>query len=429
MKARTVVIGGGVVGISTALHLAGRTDPLTEPVVLLEAGIIGEGSDALSGAVLSQYAERQDLGGMARDSLRYYRTLEERTARSLGILPSGVLRLAGGTSDEERSRLRNAVALLSSLGVRIEEVDAPRMRELFPGLEVAGDEIGTWEPEGGCLDPHRCLEALSTLARDAGAVIRQGTRALEVLVEDGRVIGVRTADGDIRCDSVVVASGTATHALLRPLGIELPLEFLRSDHCYMAGCSDEGQGATRLLALAAGPEASGATGYYPGGFVRTAGAPDMDDHDDEDDGLLAAHPVLVDPGQGFYVRCDPINGRVTVGRRGGDGYPVVADPAAFDDALDREFLGWAREVVEHRLPGYSEVHEIGAGARLVTRTPDREPVLGAFSAVEGLHTACALAGQAFLLAPSVGEGMARLVLGEPNGAFDTARYSPARFGA
>ncbi len=426
MKARTVVIGGGAVGISTALHLARHSDPLTEPVVLLEARVIGEGSDTFSGAVLSQYAERPDLGGMARDALRYYQGLEERTARSLGFLPSGVLRLAGGTSEEQRARQQAAVSMLTGAGVEIEPVDAERMRELFPGLSVADEEVGTWEPRAGCLDPARALRALSTLARDAGAVVREGTPALEILVECGRVRGVRTAEGEIECGSVVVASGSAADALLRPLGIELPLEFLRSDHCYMEGCKDEGRFVHGAPATTAGPEASGATGFYPGGHRRLGG---LDGQDEAEEALRVAHPVLVDPGQGFYVRCDPINGRVTVGRRGGDGYPSVARPAAFDDALDREFLGWAREVVEHRLPGYEDVHEIGAQARLVTRSPDREPILGRLAAVEGLHTACALTGQAFLLAPSVGEGLARLVLGEPNGSFETERYSPARFGA
>lgn len=426
MKARTVVVGGGAVGISTALHLAKRSDPLTEPVVLLEAGVIGEGSDARSGAVLSQYAERPDLGGMARDSLRYYRGLEERTARSLGLLPSGVLRLAAGTSEEQRSRQEAAVSMLTGLGVEIERVDAARMRELFPGLRVADGEVGTWEPRAGCLDPTRALLALSTLARDAGAVIREGTPALEILVEGGRVRGVRTADGVVECDSVVVASGSAADVLLRPLGIELPLEFLRSDHCYMAGCNEGGQQLQGALATTAGPEASGATGFYPGGHRRLGG---LEGQDEAEEALQVAHPVLVDPGQGFYIRCDPINARVTVGRRGGDGYPVVAGPSAFEEGFDPQFLGWAREVVEHRLPGYEDVHEIGAQARLVTRAPDREPILGRLAAVEGLHTACALAGQAFLLAPSVGEGLARIVLGEPNGSFDTERYSPARFGA
>lgn len=425
MKARTVVIGGGVVGLSTALHVARKTDPLREPVVLLESGVIGEGSDALSGAILSQYAERPDQGGMARDSLRFYRALEERTARSLGILPSGVLRLVGDAGGEQPGA---AVELLRGLGVDIEQADARRMRELFPGISVADDEVGTWEPGGGCLDPQRCLDVLATLARDAGAVIRQGTRALEVLVDEGRVCGVRTAEGEIRCESVVVASGSATHALLRPLGIELPLDFLRSDHCYMAGCDEKGEGALDAAALAAGPEASGATGYFPGGFIDDGGTPELHEDEGDEPGTVAAHPVLIDPGQGFYVRCDPLNARVTVGRRGGDGYPEVSEPAAFDAALDREFLGWAREVLEHRMPGYADVHEIGAGARLVTRAQDREPVLGRFAAVEGLFTACALAGRAFLLAPSVGEGMAQLILGEPNSAFETERYSPSRFG-
>ncbi len=430
MRARTVIVGGGVVGISIALHAARRSDPLKEPVMLLESKTIGEGSDSLSGAVLSQYFATRDAGGMARDSLRYYRGIEERTARSLGYLASGALTLPTGSSEADRTRLRQTVEMLGTLGVEIDIVEAARIRELFPGIQIEDGAIGAWEPSAGCLDPNRALNAMTTLARNRGAVIREGTGVDRLIVEEGRVVGVETSDGRIDCDDVVIASGSGTRKLLAPLGVDLPIEFVRAEYCYMGSTVEQpDEAALESSMVTAGPEASGATGWYPGGFVRQAEADG--DHPDsfaqESQALRIAHPVLTDPDKGFYIRCDPLNSRVTVGRRGEASFRTVDDPDTFDPSVSQEFLAWARGVVAERLPEYADVHELGAETRLFTRMPDGEPLLGSVASLPGLHVACALSTQGFTLAPSVGEGIAQMILGEPNSAFEAEPYSPMRY--
>src|SRR5258707_105042 len=98
MKAKIVVVGGGVMGVAIAWHAARRADPLTEPIVLLERRALAAGASGRSGAILRQHYSDRVVAAMARDSLRVYSTLERKTGRSIGFERSGVLTLAGPSS-------------------------------------------------------------------------------------------------------------------------------------------------------------------------------------------------------------------------------------------------------------------------------------------------------------------------------------------
>ena len=428
MRARIVIVGGGVVGISIALHAARRTDPLTEPVMLLERGGLGEGPSSRSAAVLGQFYGSTHSSGMARDSLRYYKGLEEKTGRSLGFLTTGVLTLGKSRSEHDRKRMAELVEMQESIGVDVECVDADGIRELFPGIQIEDDAFGAWEPGAGCLDPQRTVEALSTLARNRGAVIRPGVKVESIVVEGGKVVGVETSDGRVDCEQVVVATGPWSKGLLAPLGLELPLRGMRGELAFLGSTVDlpEEVLAENTLTMA-GPEASGATGWYSRDMLSMAQEDDAIEEHGITDGLRVAHPVLTDPETGFYVRCDPLHSRVCIGRRGMDVFEEIADPDAFDPAVRPGFMAWARESVVSRLPEYKDTPNVGAESGLFTMSPDNRPVLGGFDQVGGLFVACAFSGHSFALAPSVGEGIAQMLMGEPVSALETEVYSPMRY--
>lgn len=431
MRARIVIVGGGVVGLSIALHAARRTDPLKEPVMLLEGDDIGAGPSSRSGGVLGQFYGSSNTAGMARDSLRYYRGIEDKTGRSLGFVATGVLTLAKDRTPKGLAKLRELVDMQDSIGIDVRCVDAEEMRGLIDGLQVPDDALGAWEPSAGCLDPERTLEALCQLARNRGAIIRARTPVKRIVTEGGRVVGVETTNGIIECEQVVVAAGPWTRSLLQPLGVNLPIRGVRAELGFLA-CTEEAlEHAVEMEGsiAVAGPESSGATSYYARdglGDMDLAGATEQNS---EEQGPLpkAAHPVLTDPEQGFYVRCDPLNGRAVVGRRGHTGFLEVKDPNNMPEFVGEDFCEWARSKVESRLPFYSDVHEVGSECGLFTMSPDNQPLLGACSAVDGLYVATAFSGHSFTLAPSVGEGMAQMLMGEPVSAFETEIFSPQRY--
>ncbi len=397
--------------------------------MLLERDVIGNSPSSCSAAVLGQFYGSTQASGMARDSLRYYAGLEGKTGRSLGFLRSGVLTLAKGSSEKARQRLRELVEMQDSIGIRVECADSEQIRELCPGIQISDEEIAAWEPTAGCLDPQLAVESLTALARNRGAVIREGNPVEKILVEGGRVVGIESDDGRIDCDQVVVAAGPWTRSILEELGVSLPIECVLAEHYYI-GSQEEHQEEVRkqgVLSIAS-PEASGATGWYSRESLNLEGGETAleERHSEEAAPIKTAHPVLTDPKTGFYVRCDPLQSRVSVGRRGGDFIPI-SSPDDYDPNVGPAFSAWARAVLESRLPHYAEQPDLGAETGLFTRTPDNQPLLGKVEGVEGLYIACGFSGHSFTMAPSVGEGIAQMLMGEPVSAFDEEFYSPQRY--
>lgn len=233
MRAKVVIVGGGVMGLSIASRVARRTDPLVEPVLLLERDEPGAGASGRSSAVLRQYYGSRCTAGMARDSLRYYAGFENRTGRSIGFVRTGVLTLALSRAPEDVARLEELVEMQASIGIEVSVVNAAEIRELVHGIEIEDGTFGAWECGAGCVDAERTLEAFTAIARNKGAVIRNGARVEEVLVEGGRVRGVRTAEDVVECEQVVLAAGAWTKGLLARLGLDYPLEVTSTAHLFV----------------------------------------------------------------------------------------------------------------------------------------------------------------------------------------------------
>lgn len=414
MKAHAVVIGGGVMGCSIAWHLACRLDPLSQPVVLLEKTSLAAGSSGRSGAILRQHYASSELAGMARDSLRAYAGLARTTGRSIGFRRTGVLLLA--RTPEDVARVRANVELMRGLGIDTRVVDADEVRRLVPGIQVDDDTVGAWEPEGGTVDPAQTVEAFAALAKTRGATVREGLGAEGLAVEDGRVVGVETAEGTIETGTAIVATGPWTGRFLARLGVDLPLRVVRPEQHFIEMPSAPA-GAAALSSAAQG------------------GAEELEGELDERLGPLepelapAAHPVLLDVANGLYARCDPDRGRTRIGDMDTGTDAEVSDPDALDEEVSERFRAWAHDTLGARLPTYADRADLDSLAGLYTLTPDDQAVIGAAPppAPEGLVVVAGFSGHGFKLAPSIGEGVAQLVLGEPVSAFDPAFFAPGRF--
>jgi glycine/D-amino acid oxidase-like deaminating enzyme len=408
IRARAVVVGGGVMGVAIAHHLAQRCDAIHEPVVLIEKTRLAAGSSGRSGAILRQHYSDRELAAMARDSLRVYAGIEARTGRSIGFQRTGVITLAGPRRPDTMALVERNVAMQRSIGIDTRLVDARAMRELVPGLVVDDGAIGAYEPDGGGVDPVRTVETFAALAREAGAITRIGTRLTAIVSEDRRVIGVDTSDGRILANDVVIATGPWSRPLLAAIGIEVPLSVVRPEQHFTAipglapGLASDAEERVEDAAL------------DRFGLSRPVLAP-------------AAHPVILDLERGYYTRCEGHAQRTRVGRMDYSHDDTIRDPDALDERVSAEFSVWARAQLEARLPMYAAVPDVGAQAGLYTLTPDAQAVIGRPNGWTGLVVVTGFSGHGFKLAPSVGEGVAQLVLGEPVTAFDAAFFAPDRF--
>ena len=406
LKAKILIVGGGAMGTCIALAAARRCDPLREPVVLLEKERLGAGSSGRSSAILHQAYGDRALAGMARDALKNYSGLQSTTGRSVGYRRTGALILAGPAGSETARRLEQEVAMQSQIAIDVQLVGAEEIRALVPGIEVASDEIGSWQPAGGFVDPARAIDIFAKLARSEGAVTRIGIDEPRILVEDGRVTGVESAAGTFQAPNVALTAGPWTPGILERLGARLPLTVVKTQECFLRMPSPE---------VAEEDEADGEGGEFETRFVP-----------DPLDTMPVAHPVLVDLAHGFLARCEPGAARTRIAEL--DAEPMALEsPEALPREVTPELPDWVRTVVARRLPIYHDLELLGSHTSWATLTPDRKPVAGPVPGVEGLFVVAGTTGNDFQLAPSIGEGLAQMILGQPVSAFDTEFLSPSRF--
>jgi len=417
LKAKVVVVGGGAMGTCIAYHAAKRCDPLKEPVILIERDQLGAGASGGSSGVLYQNYGDRPMAGMARDALRIYTGFEGSTGRSIGFRRTGVLTVAGPKNPAGQRKLEKSLEMQLSIGIVVERVEASRMLEIVPGIELAPGTIGAWEPGGGFVDPGRTIEAFATLARDAGAVTRIGVRNPTVIVESGRIAGVQTDAGMFEAPLVVLATGSWTAEILKGVGVvDLPLEIAQVEQLFL-----------RMPAGGGGGDAGRA---HPDVDEDVQIATDLETRfmPSPLDRLPVPHPVVFDLDSGLFARCEPIQDRTRVGRISPEKAQRIAHPTHAAKSVPPAKRTEMREALARRLPAYRDLAEADHRYACVAVTPDLHPVVGPIPAIAGLYVVAGFTGNDFQLAPSIGEGIAQMLLGEPVSAFDTAYLSPERFG-
>lgn len=387
MKARLLIVGGGIMGLAAAWRCARRG---RGAVLLLERKTFGAGSSGRSGAILRTHYKDRELVRIARDSLVEYAGFEGRNGTSIGFHRCGVVTLAGPGQAQWQERVRENVATMRELGVEVELVDAARLRALFPGAVVREGSLASFEPQAGFVDPALALAGFAARARKRGAELREGVEVQELRIERGRVVGAKTSAGEVACEQLLVVAGPWTRALLARHGLEFPLKVVRPENIYL--------GVPEL-------------GSVPGS-ART---------------LRGGHPVLIDLELGCYARCEPDQHRTRAGRVDYDVDHVLDDPDTLDEEVGPEMKTWARATLAARMPSYTHRPDAGALAAWYTLTPDAQALIGPVRGVEGLWIASGFSGHGFKLAPSIGEGLAQMLHGEPVTAFDPAFFAPERF--
>jgi glycine/D-amino acid oxidase-like deaminating enzyme len=403
MRAKVLIVGGGVMGASIAWHLAMRLDPHEEPVMLLEKSRLGAGSTGKSGAILRQQYSDRPLAAMARDSLRVYSNFERLTGRFIGFQRMGVLTLAGPRQPEQQELLVRNSLMQRELGIKVELLRGHEIERVAPGIAVEEGTLGAYEAEGGGADPVRTVEAFAALARERGATVRQGIEVLSILTRSGSVEGVETNFGPIQCETLVLAAGPWSRRLLQPLGVHVPLRVVRPEQSFLA-TPDHSKGA-----------ALEDPSLDPRLRLRPRELP------------AALHPVLLDLEHNAYSRCVTLEGRTRVGRLDYHEDEEIENPDLASETVSSEFCGWSREQLESRLPVYKGAEEAGTLAGMYTITPDAQALIGPWKHIEGLFLVTGFSGHGFKLAPSVGEGVAEMVTGHPVSAFDAPFFDPHRF--
>ncbi len=222
-----VVIGGGIIGVSVAYHLAelGWTD-----VVVCERDRLTSGTTWHSAGLMVTFGSMSSTSTEMRVYTRdLYTRLEAETGLSTGFKPVGFVELAA--DDDRLEEYRRVAAFNRHLGVDVHEISAAEVGELFPLARTDDLLAGFYVPGDGRVNPVDATMSLAAGARNRGVTIAQNTPVTGLLTERGTVTGVRTPHGDIEAEYVVNCTGMWARQLGEDHGVTIPLQ--AAEHYYL----------------------------------------------------------------------------------------------------------------------------------------------------------------------------------------------------
>jgi sarcosine dehydrogenase len=238
-EARVVVIGGGIVGCSTAYHLGalGWSD-----TVLVEQHELTSGSTFHAAGLVGQLRTSANITQLLGNSVELYRRLEAETGQATGWKMNGGLRLA--CNEERWTEVKRQATTAASFGLEMHLLSAREAQDLWPLMEV-DDVVGAaFLPTDGQASPSDITMALAKGARQRGVTIAEHTRVERIELDDtGTIRAVVTDRGRIACEKVVICAGQWTRDLAATVGVNVPL--VSVEHQYLI---------TAPIAGAHGPE-------------------------------------------------------------------------------------------------------------------------------------------------------------------------------
>jgi sarcosine dehydrogenase len=218
-RAQIVVIGGGIIGCSTAYHLA--RDHKAD-VILLEQGQLTSGSTWHAAGLVGQLRSSASITKVLKYSVDLYKRLDQETGLETGWKMSGCLRLA--TNQDRWTEYRRLATTAQSFGMDMHLLSPQEAREMFPLMQV-DDLVGaSWLPTDGQASPSDITQSLAKGARMHGAKIFEHVRVTGFDMKGGRILAVKTDKGDIACEKVVNCAGQWARQVGAMAGINVPLQ-------------------------------------------------------------------------------------------------------------------------------------------------------------------------------------------------------------
>ena len=224
--ARVVVIGGGVVGVSTLYHLARKG---WRDVLLLERKELTSGSTWHAAGLLPLFNMSYSVGQLHKYSVRLYGELEAETGQDVGLRTAGNIRLA--TTPDRMDEYRQYAGVARTIGVAVEFLTPAEVQEIWPLATTDGLLGAIRHPQDGYVQPADLTQALARGARQHGATIQRQTTVLGIARTAGGEWRVDTDQGSVLCEHVVCATGNFARRTGAMVGLDIPV--LPVQHQYI----------------------------------------------------------------------------------------------------------------------------------------------------------------------------------------------------
>jgi len=364
--AEVVIIGGGVMGTSTAYHLARQG---VKDVVLVEKepffGIMSTGQCA--GGIRHQFSSEINIR-LSLESIRMLERFPEEMGQEVDLRFTGYLFLL--THEEDVAAFRENVALQHALGVMTHWLEPDEIARLVPLMNLEGVLAGTFYERDGLCDPSSVVQGYVTNARRLGARLFTDTEAMGIRTAGGRITAVETNRGVIQTPVVVNACGAWAPQIGRMVGVDIPIQPIRR----------------QIVVTTPIPE-------VPPDFPF----------------VIFFREALYFHREGEGLLTGKSNPNET------PGYKLAVDP-------DWELVHMEEAMT--RLPILEKAGLLSHWAGLYEVTPDAHPILGRIPTVEGFYVMAGFSGHGFMHGPIVGQLMAEEIL---DGRAHTVNIDPFRY--
>ena len=230
-QAEIIVIGGGVVGCSTAYHLAkfGAKD-----VLLLERKKLTSGSTFHAAGLVGQLRTSANITRLLKQSVEIYRTLEAETGQATGWKMNGGLRLA--CNEERLTEIKRQATTARSFGLDMHLLTPSEAKRLWPLMDVSDVVGAAYLPTDGQANPSDITLSLAKGARQRGVRIIEDVEVTDIVLKEGRAAGVITDQGEIACDTIVVCAGQWSKEIGRRADILVPLQSVEHQYLITEPC-------------------------------------------------------------------------------------------------------------------------------------------------------------------------------------------------
>lgn len=352
-RASVVVIGGGVMGVSAAFHLA---EAGVRDVLLVERDALGSGSTCkAAGGVRAQFSDALNIQ-LGLRSLEAFERFGTRPGQEIDLHQVGYLFLL--STPDEVAAFEASVALQNSLGVPSRMLEPAEAQRMSPLIALDGVLAAAFSPTDGHCTPESVVLGYATGARRLGAKVLTQCAALDVETAGDRITAVVTDRGRVETGTVVCAAGPWSQAIGEMVGVDLPVTPLRRQILFT------------------GPV----------------------------DGLPPDLPMTIDFATSFYFHRE---GRgLLLGMSDPDEQP------GFNLHRSDEWLPALMDAMGRRAPSMLDMELTGGWAGLYEMTPDHNALIGAATGVQRFLYATGFSGHGFLMGPAVGEVLRDLYLGE-----------------
>lgn len=368
-----IIVGAGSIGLPSALALA---EAGLRPLVLDARASLGQGAHkAAIGGVRATHGDPAKVR-VGLESLATFAHWQEERGDDIEWVRGGYAFVA--YRERERSAFERLLRTQRQLGLDIDWLDAPALLARVPDLEQGGLLGGTFSPGDGHCSTLLVGQAMAAAARRAGAEFRFGEHVQGLLVERGRVQGVRSDRAAYEAPLVINAAGAGGPALARLVGERLEV----AAELHEAGITEPVAPFLEPLVVDVRPDAGSANVY------------------------------CYQARSGQVIFC------------------LTPEPPIYGESLAEtsDFLPLVATRLVRLIPRLAHVRVRRTWRGIYPMTPDGSPLLGWSQAVEGLLHATGMCGQGLMLGPGVAALIVRMVRGElrPDDEDTLRAWAPAR---